>query len=439
MSSLQNDARLFGLDLAPLGRDILTAWRGMLEWPVVSWLWPQPRLRLWLPDGQKARSRGPQTPALPDIGKGPAAHFQALVLPEDILLRRTLVMPTLAQAERQAALALQLQTFSPFAPEDLVWTSEVQASEDGKTQQIHAALTSRKLIATHLAEQDADIALDDMEVWIPHVHGGFHAVAAGFAEKRRHSRSTAWRWFSAALFLLALALVIAILVTPTVQLYLRAKQAESALTALQQKAMPVLAERESYTKATERLNQAGESLNQSVAPLPVLQLITETLGDDTSLNSLQVQGHKVSIAGQTVNASVLMKKLGSQPGLRDVRAPAPATKPLGATRESFTIEFTMDPAQWPSVPTVTESSGLPAQEPIASASASATASVAATKPAPAPVPALAPAPVPATASAPAKAAQASPKSNPSPVPASPLTTTNKPVPAVVPAPPSKTP
>jgi general secretion pathway protein L len=382
MSSLQKDARLFGLDLAPLGRDILTAWRGMLEWPAVSWLWPQPRLRLWLPDGQKARSRGPQTPALPDTGKGPAAHFEALVLPEDILLRRTLVMPTLAQAEMHAALALQLQTFSPFAPEDLVWTHEVQASEDGKTQQIHAALTSRKLIATHLAQQDTDIALDDMEVWVPHVQGGFHAVAAGFAEKRRHSRSTAWRWFSAALFFLALALVIAILVTPTVQLYLRATQAETALAALQKKAMPVLAERESYTKATERLNQAGEPFNQSVAPLPVLQLITESLGDDTSLQVLQIQGHKVSITGQTANASALMKQQCSQPGVRDVRAPAPATKPLGATRESFTIEFTMDPAQWPSVPTVTESTGLSAQEPVASASAP----VAATQPAPAPVP-----------------------------------------------------
>jgi general secretion pathway protein L len=81
----------------------------------------------------------------------------------------------------------------------------------------------------------------------------------------------------------------------------------------------------------------------------VLQLITEALGDDTSLLSLQVQGHKVSLTGQTANASALMKKLDSLPGLRDVRAPAPATKPLGATRESFTIEFSMDPAQWPTV------------------------------------------------------------------------------------------
>ena len=181
MPSLQKDARLFGLDLAPLGRDILTAWRGMLDWPVLAWLWPQPRLSLWLPDGTQALSRGPQTATVPmaqpktQSGKAttaPApsqaralARFQALVLPEDILLRRRFVMPALAQAELQAALALQLHAFSPFPLEDLVWTSEVQLAEDGKTQHIHAALSSRKLIAQHLATLPTAATLGDIEVW----------------------------------------------------------------------------------------------------------------------------------------------------------------------------------------------------------------------------------------------------------------------------------
>jgi general secretion pathway protein L len=42
-----------------------------------------------------------------------------------------------------------------------------------------------------------------------------------------------------------------------------------------------------------------------------------------------------------------MKQLDATPGFRDVRAPAPATKPLGALRESFTIEFNIDPEQLP--------------------------------------------------------------------------------------------
>lgn len=430
MPSLQKDARLFGLDLAPLGRDILTAWRGMLDWPVFAWLWPQPRLRLWLPDGTQTLSRGPQTTAAPiaqtqkqsdkTIANAVPFHarFQALVLPEDILLRRRLVMPALAQAELQAALALQLQTLSPFPSEDLVWASEVQLSEDGKTQQIHAALSSRKLIAQHLATLPTEATLDEIEVWVPHLQDEYHAVVSGFAENQRYRRSAAWRWVSAGLLVLVLALLVGIVATPSLQLYLRSKQAEAALDALHRKALPVVAERESFTQVTEKLTQLGEHFNQSVAPRPVLQLITDALGDDTSLLSLQVQGHKVSLTGQTVNASALMKKLDGLPGLREVRAPAPATKPLGATRESFTIEFTMDPAQWATV----------SPDALLLPSPSAALPTAA-----APTPAPTPASTPATASAPAASAPAKPAVapvNPLAVPTNPL---------AVPVPPRKTP
>jgi general secretion pathway protein L len=201
---------------------------------------------------------------------------------------------------------------------------------------------------------------------------------------------------------------------------LRSKQAEAALDALHRKALPVLAERESFTQVTDKLTQLGEHFNQSVAPRPVLQLITEALGDDTSLLSVQVQGHKVSLTGQTANASALMKKLDNLPGLRDVRAPAPATKPLGATRESFTIEFSMDPAQWPTV------------SPDALIQSSPT-SPAAVLPATAPTPASSPTPTPAAtpaAPAPPPAKSAAAPANPLAVPTNPL---------AVPVPPRKTP
>jgi len=187
---------------------------------------------------------------------------------------------------------------------------------------------------------------------------------------------------------------------------------------LHRKALPVLAERESFTQISDKLTQLGEQFNQSVAPRPVLQLITEALGDDTSLLSVQVQGHKVSLTGQTANASALMKKLDGLPGLRDVRAPAPATKPLGATRESFTIEFSMDPAQWP---TVSPEALIQASPPNPEAALPVTAPTPASSPTPAATPA-APAPPPAkSVAAPA---------NPLAVPTNPL---------AVPVPPRKTP
>ena len=97
------------------------------------------------------------------------------------------------------------------------------------------------------------------------------------------------------------------------------------------------------------MSDLAELVGQPLPPLNVLKIVTDALPDDTSLLGLQVQGAKVTLSGQTANAAALMKQLGATAGLRDVIAPTPATKPLGATREQFTIEFTLDAVQVPTV------------------------------------------------------------------------------------------
>ena len=360
MTSLKNEARLFGLDLAPLGRDLLTAWSGMLEWPVIRWLWPRPTICVWLPSGQKARCQGPQAALELDEKKAARAKFQALVLPEDLLLRRNLTLPALAVSELESAIDLQLQTLSPFSEQERVWAYEAQASDDGASMQVQAVLTSHKLIADYLSQTYPEANPDQFEIWAPRWGSELFTLVHGFAEVRRQNRSIAWRWASALLMVLALGWVAALLVTPTVKLYLHSKQADLAIKALQEKAMPVLAEREAFAKANDKLSSLNGMFGNSLAPLKVLQLVTDAMNDDASLLSLQVQGNKVNITGQAQNASLLMKQLDATPGFREVRAPAPATKPLGAVRESFTIEFTIDPNQLSS-PTAEAESPVPVQ------------------------------------------------------------------------------
>lgn len=336
--------RFFGLDIGSLWRDVLSAWRGMMEWPVFAWLWPKLAVRLWLPTGAQALSRGLDTPLLHNEQRAASARFEAVVLPENLLLRRTLNLPRLQTQELMAALALEVHTLSPFAPTDAIWAHEV-APHDGNTLPVSVVLASRKLIDQYIATVHPQLASQTPEVWAPRAGGSGFVLLPGFGEARRQRQSTAWRWASALLVLLALALVAAMTVTPSVQLYLRSLQANQAMAALQQKAGPVMAQRESLVRTTEQLAKFAVLAGKPVPPLQTLKLITDALPDDTSLLSLQIQGLKVNISGQTANASALMKQLGSTAGLRDVKAPTPATKPLGAPRESFTIEFMLDPAQ----------------------------------------------------------------------------------------------
>lgn len=344
-----NPQRFFGLDLESLGRDLLTAWRGMLDWPVLAWLWPASAVRLWLPSGEPALSQSLNAPALYDPTRALAARFEAVVLPEELLLRRTIELPALQPAELQAALNLQVQTLSPFAPDDTLWTHESTPTGGGALR-LQVLLSSRKLVEQHVHTAHPQLQGQSPEVWATRSQGPGFVPLPGFGEARRHRQGAAWRWVSASLALLALTLVAAMAVTPTLKLHLRALQADQAMSALQKKAAPVLQQREALTRTTEQLAGLAGMTGKSVAPLQALNLITDALPDDTSVQGLRVDGTTVTLTGQTSNAAVLMKQLGGSAGLRDVKAPIPATKPLGATRESFMIEFTLDPAQRKSAP-----------------------------------------------------------------------------------------
>ena len=339
-----NQARFFGLDLGSLWRDLRTAWRGMLEWPVFSWLWPQQAVRVCLPSGGQALSRGLNAPLIEDEKRARSARFESLLLPENLLLRRTLDLPRLQPAELEAALLLEVQTLSPFAPGDVTWTHEISPL-DGNSLRAHVVLTSRKLIAQYRVSASAQLKSQTPEIWVSRAHGPGFLLLPGFGEARRQRQSTLWRWVSALLAVLALALIVAMAGTPSLQLYLRYLQASQAMLDLQKKAGPVIAQREALVRTTDQLTQLALLTGKPVPALQTLKLVTEALSDDSSLLSLQIQGLKVSLSGQTGNAAALMKQLGSTPGLRDVKAPTPATKPLGAPRESFTIEFMLDPAQ----------------------------------------------------------------------------------------------
>lgn len=343
-STTRSQTRFFGLNLEPFWRDLITAWRSMAEWPVFAWLWPKTAVRLYLPTGEQVLSLSLDAQPRRNAPHIQSARFEAILLHEDLLLRRTLDMPKLQPSELQAALALEIQTLSPFPTGDVAWTHEINPLSN-TTLRVHIVLTSRKLIAQHIESTHPQLKSPHPEVWVNRVDKPGFITLAGFNDIRRQRVSTAWRWASALLALLALTLIAAMAITPSAQLYLRAIQARQAMASLQLKAGPVMAQRESLVRATEQLNNLAEITGKPVPPLQILNLITDALPDDTSLLSLQIQGAKVSISGQTPNAAALMKQLGITPGLHDVKAPTAATKPLGAPRESFTIEFTVDPTQ----------------------------------------------------------------------------------------------
>ena len=338
MSSTSNDLRLFGLDLNALWQDMRRPWQAMDKWPLLAWLTPAVPVRLLYADGSEAVWLGGRVAG----AKVASSRFVALELSEALVLRRKLVLPAMSDAQIADAVALEIHTISPFAPDDLVWGYSINS--DSKNQaQVEAVLASRKQIGQYLQTQVSRLqGTAAPEMWVL-ADGYPPIVMPGFAEDRRLRHMTFWRRVGYGLLLLVLGILAAIAITPTAQLRLRAVEAVNAYTTLHLRTQPVAQQREALVKSTDRLVVLGEIMASRIDPLKVMDLLTQALPDDTSLLSLQIQGLKVTIGGQTTNAAALMQHLGTQPGMRDVRAPTAATRPLGLTKESFTIEFTLDP------------------------------------------------------------------------------------------------
>lgn len=356
MALTNTDLSLFGLDLRKLGQAMVEPLRSVFDWRALGWLTPPVPVRLLRTDGRDCLvpdSHARQIELLSAADQKSGASL-ALEVPADLCLMRELHLPMVGEAEMHDALALEASTSSPFPAADLVFGYRVRG-ESGGQRHVILALSSRRQITRYLESQAGSAPLANLpegqlpEIWVS-VEAPSEAgvgqpdfvLLNGFGEAARQRRRLRGRWMRVALLGLALFLLIPLAVTPTIQLRSRALAALDKYQQLGKRAAPYVAERESLVKYTDVLRDLSGILQDRVEPLRVIALLTEVLPDDTWLQSLQVQGTKVTILGLTPNAATLMQKLSNEALFKDVKAPSAAVRQPGSTKEAFTIEFTLD-------------------------------------------------------------------------------------------------
>ncbi len=346
MPVLTVDTRLFGLDLRALATEWRQAWADALRSPWLSWLTPEAVIALRQADGERSlwwngARLGGSAPKAP-------VRFQAVELPESMLLTRTLTLPAvMAQADLASALALQAQALSPFPADDLVWGWRLRAGS-ASTRQADLVLASRRQIAGHLqGDAAAQSTGPAPEVWALLPAAGTPLVLAGYGEGARRAWAVRGRWLRCALLALALALLAAIALTPTLQLRARALEAVRAYDEVARATPALVQQREQLLRTADKLGALSGQLTARIEPLRVLDRLTAALPDDAALQGMTLKGNKVTITGLANNSSALMQVLGQLPGVRDVRAPSAATRTGGAnSKENFVIEFTLEPQEF---------------------------------------------------------------------------------------------
>ncbi|OGB45061.1 MAG: hypothetical protein A3F76_06340 [Burkholderiales bacterium RIFCSPLOWO2_12_FULL_65_40] len=385
MPSTSSGPRFLGVDFHALWREVRKSWRGAHQWPVLAWLSPAVRVRLLQADEGESLWIGEV-----EQPKGTRLHqtrFCALELPEHIVLRRHLSVPTMGESDTASAVALDVRSSSPFAADDLAWGYHAGEARNG-LRPVDVVLVSRKQVGMYIISQSTRLeGVLAPEIWVRGADGA-PIVLNGYGDNQRVAFVRRWRLVNYGLLILIVLLSVAIAITPTAQLRLRAIEAVRSYDAIAQRTVPLVKQRETLLLSVEQLGSLAEVLADRIEPLRILNQLTQALPDDTSVQSFKLQGAKLTIIGLTANASALMQLLGDQPGLRDVRAPSAATRIPGALKESYVIEFTLDPQFYGVVSVAEPQVGpKPLEAPAAkSEDVAAQASVSASSPAQAPIP-----------------------------------------------------
>ncbi|MPM37144.1 hypothetical protein SDC9_83750 [bioreactor metagenome] len=358
MPIASDDLRLFGLDLRNVWHELKTPWGKLVDTSAWSWLAPRVAIRVTGEDGQSASvwkadpaTRGfrrVEEEAASGASDGKSAGrekiYEAVLVPESLLLRKRLSMPQLDGDQMQRAVALEAMNSSPFPSGDLLWGYALNPTVPATTAglvTVDMVVASRSRAEQYLSQlADFSDVAKAPEVWalLPR-RADAAMLLPGFGEARRASGSRKYWTLLGVLAAVVVALLIAIAVTPYLQLRARVMQANLAYAALDQRAAPQLAKREALIKAEGEVTALGEIIGHRLDTLQVIQALTNALPDDTVLQRLQIEGRKVAIAGNTADSAALMQKLGALPQVREVRAPSAAVRRPGMATESFQIEF----------------------------------------------------------------------------------------------------
>jgi len=379
MALTHPDSRFLGIETRGLRRWLVQFGQYLQAIPPLSWLVPDVPVRLLRAQGDSAvwLMRGAQRSS--GAAASTKAKFMAVDVPESLVLLRELNLPMVSADELSDALALDARTNSPFPPHDLVWGYRCEPGQSGSGVRATVAIGSRKQLEDHVRAVSEGAALQrPPEAWVL-TAGDQPVVLAGFGEAHRQRHAKFWTRVNLILAFVLVSALIGIAVTPSLQLRLRALEARDVLETERARVEPAVKKRADLMAALEQLQDLRKLTQERLDPLGLMDRLTQLLPDDTALLTLTVQSSKITLTGQTANAAALMKHLSSQPGVKDVKAPAAAVRPAGATKDSFTIELMLDP-----VTPVSTASAVPTA--VASAPASAVVGAPASAPASAPVP-----------------------------------------------------
>lgn len=323
---------LFGYDMRQLGGQWVAAWR--------SFIWGQDspiRERL---DEVVSLEDGSDTSLYQSGSLSPGAPFtcQAILLPENLVLARTLQLPLAAENDLDSVLALEVSANSPFAADDTGYGWRVIARDDTK---LHVALVISSLssVMAYLSKQ---FDLHDpraREIWAD--VDGEKVVIQGFGEEHRVKRYRRRLARCAAMLFAGAMAVLLMAGVAAGSLRIELAHIEKLAASTQRDAAEASRLRSRMALANEVSGSAKAVLEAYPNPHYELARLTRLLGDDAYIVQFNMNGREIRLRGRAADAASVMQNLTSEPAYSEVTAPQAIVKVGNSGLEQFSLNIVL--------------------------------------------------------------------------------------------------
>ncbi|HID44718.1 MAG TPA: hypothetical protein EYP34_03040 [Chromatiaceae bacterium] len=261
----------------------------------------------------------------------PHEHPLAVFVPTNWMLKRTVALPAAAQENLRQVISFELDRFTPFSAEQVYFDYHLLSRGSGTDMlSVDVALVPRKRVDGWLtALRTAGIAVDTLS-------------ASGLWEEanllppdlrpRINLKRLSQKMLPVALvvILLGAAMALPLWQKRGIAISLQAREA-----ALRGKAGDVIELREKVDAEIKSLEKIRDQWQAFPPALDVLQVLTNLLPDDTSLQRMEIKGNTLTINGTSSSASSLIALLQNSPAFDAPHFLSPVTQQRG--KEVFNL------------------------------------------------------------------------------------------------------
>jgi general secretion pathway protein L len=276
---------------------------------------------------------------LPQLNGRPAV----LRLSESDVLLKTVTLPLAAERQLDQVLAFEMERETPFGTDEIYWSHFVTERDRQRGQLLVQLLLVPRASLAPLLGALADFGITPKRAEIAAGKNQNCYLPLDAHSGRLHDGATSARLLRWAAVTLCASLAVAAVAIPFACQSWDLAELDQKIAA----GRAAVAEAETLRGEIERLsgmaNLIESERDKAGRPLVTLAALTRMLPDDTYINELQLQQHKLTISGRSAAASRLISALSAGNQLRNPTFAAPVTRIEATRSEIFSITAEVGP------------------------------------------------------------------------------------------------